>query len=334
MWNMGEKEKAREALDSLIDVSWVDKKNGTASFKWKKKHWWHWYYDRVETVSWTLRALMTIRPGHGYGDYYAKWLLTNRQGNHWYSTKDTAFALYGLTLYMRRHKELSPDSTVRIMVNGKERKKVKFTKHNSLAGQGVVVLRGKDIPDGKLKIAVEMKGKGSVYANAFLTYFTKEAEIKGSGNEIFVERTYWKLEEKKKKVKTWRGEITKLDYERVPLEEGDEVRSGDLIEVKIMVEAKNDYEYLVFEDFKPAGCEPTELKSGGVFQHGTWINRELRDEKVVSFFYHLPQGKQAVTYKLRAEIPGTFRVLPHKGYAMYAPRVRAISDSDGMTISP
>jgi hypothetical protein len=39
------------------------------------------------------------------------------------------------------------------------------------------------------------------------------------------------------------------------------------------MESKNDYEYLVFEDFKPAGGEPTELKSGGVFENGTWINR-------------------------------------------------------------
>jgi len=37
MWNIGEKEKAREAVDSLIDVSWVDEKNRTASFKWFRR---------------------------------------------------------------------------------------------------------------------------------------------------------------------------------------------------------------------------------------------------------------------------------------------------------
>jgi uncharacterized protein YfaS (alpha-2-macroglobulin family) len=114
---------------------------------------------------------------------------------------------------------------------------------------------------------------------------------------------------------------------RRDLRPGDAVRSGDLVEVKIMVEAKNDYEYLVFEDYRPAGFEPTELKSGGVFENGTWLNRELRDEKVVNFLYALDRGKQAITCKLRAEVPGRERVLPHKAYAMYAPRVRAISDS-------
>ncbi len=64
--------------------------------------------------------------------------------------------------------------------------------------------------------------------------------------------------------------------------------TGQLIEVRITIESRNDYEYLVFEDFKPAGCEPVELKSGGIFEHGNWINRELRDEKVVNFLYSLP----------------------------------------------
>jgi uncharacterized protein YfaS (alpha-2-macroglobulin family) len=332
-WNMGEKDKAELGVENLINVSWTDDKNKTASFKWTTKGWWRWYNNRIETVSWVLRAVMTVKPGSKHGDYFAKWLMLNRQGNRWFSTRDTAFALYGLTLYMSHYKELAPNCTVRIMVDGKEKKKVTFTKENMLAGEGAIMLRGKEIGDGKLDVAFDVQGQCSLYGSAFLTYFTKEPKIEGSGNEIFIERSYFKLVEKKKKVKTWRGVVTKLDYERVPLKDGDEVRSGDLIEVKIMVEAKNDYEYLVFEDFKPAGCEPTELKSGGVFENGTWINRELRDEKVVNFLYNLSQGKQAITYKMRAEIPGKFRVLPHKGYAMYAPRVRAISDSDDMTIT-
>jgi uncharacterized protein YfaS (alpha-2-macroglobulin family) len=52
----------------------------------------------------------------------------------------------------------------------------------------------------------------------------------------------------------------------------------------------------------------------------------------VFFVGNLLQGKQVFTYRARAEIPGIFKVIPHRGYAMYAPRVRAISDSDEITI--
>jgi hypothetical protein len=74
------------------------------------------------------------------------------------------------------------------------------------------------------------------------------------------------------------------------------------------------------------------LKSGSEYAHGTWMYRELRDEKVVHFLCSLPQGTQVLTYQLRAEIPGTFRVLPHRAHAMYAPRIKAISDSSTLGI--
>ena len=278
-------------------------------------------------MAWALRAFTEIDPKHRYGAWFARWLVNNREGNRWFSTRDTALSILSLNYYMREQKEFDPDYKVTVEVNGKTVKTYHQTRKNIFAGEGRVILRGDALKGKKVEIEVATEGKGSIYTNAFLSYFTKEKDIEGAGNEIFVERHYYKLTEKKKKVKTWHGEITKLTYTRTELRPGDAVKSGDLVEVKIMVEAKNDYEYLVFEDFKPAGFEPTELKSGGIYQHGTWINRELRDEKVVNFLYALDQGKQAITYKLRAEIPGSFRVLPHKAYAMYAPRVKAISDS-------
>jgi uncharacterized protein YfaS (alpha-2-macroglobulin family) len=40
----------------------------------------------------------------------------------------------------------------------------------------------------------------------------------------------------------------------------------------------------------------------------------------------LPRGKHSVSYRLRAEIPGKFSALPARGYAMYAPELKANSD--------
>jgi uncharacterized protein YfaS (alpha-2-macroglobulin family) len=40
----------------------------------------------------------------------------------------------------------------------------------------------------------------------------------------------------------------------------------------------------------------------------------------------LDQGQHVLRYKLRAETPGQFHALPAKGFAMYAPEVKAISD--------
>ena len=99
---------------------------------------------------------------------------------------------------------------------------------------------------------------------------------------------------------------------------------GDVIEVRLTVTAKNDYRYLVFEDMKGAGFEPLDLTSGHAYS-GVLSYREFRDERVAFFCSRLPQGKHEIAYRLRAEIPGRFHIMPTQGHAMYLPDVRAIS---------
>jgi uncharacterized protein YfaS (alpha-2-macroglobulin family) len=53
---------------------------------------------------------------------------------------------------------------------------------------------------------------------------------------------------------------------------------------------------------------------------------------VAFFLSHMPQGTRLLSYRLRAETPGQFHVLPTNGYAMYAPDIRTLSDERGLTI--
>jgi uncharacterized protein YfaS (alpha-2-macroglobulin family) len=53
---------------------------------------------------------------------------------------------------------------------------------------------------------------------------------------------------------------------------------------------------------------------------------ELRDDRVCFFVRTLARGKHSVSYRMRAEIPGTFSALPTRGSAMYAPELKGNSD--------
>jgi len=53
---------------------------------------------------------------------------------------------------------------------------------------------------------------------------------------------------------------------------------------------------------------------------------EFRDERVCFFVRQLARGKQSVSYRLRAKIPGKFSALPTRGCAMYAPELQGNSD--------
>ena len=95
----------------------------------------------------------------------------------------------------------------------------------------------------------------ALYFSANATFFSTEEPIEPAGNEIFVKREYYKLA----------GHPTLLKgyvYDKEPLRDGETVASGDRVETVLTIEAKNDYEYLLFEDMKPAGFEAVEVRSG------------------------------------------------------------------------
>jgi uncharacterized protein YfaS (alpha-2-macroglobulin family) len=114
-------------------------------------------------------------------------------------------------------------------------------------------------------------------------------------------------------------------YERTELANLAELKSGDLVEVELEIDSKNDYEYILFEDPKAAGFEPVSVRSGYT-RDGMSAYMELRDERVCFFVRQLPRGKNSISYRLRAEIPGQFSALPARASAMYAPELKGNSD--------
>ena len=174
--------------------------------------------------------------------------------------------------------------------------------------------------DSRLAVCFDFNRRGT-------PVYSLEEPLKPAGNEIFVRRQYFKLVNHPTLLK---GFVS----ERVPLNDGETVKSGDRVEVVLTVEAKNNYEYLLFEDLKPAGLEAVqirsgeglhvrELKSGGGFTgRSRWVYQELRDRKVALFIDRLPEGVWQISYEMRAEAPGAFHALPVLGHAMYVPEIR------------
>ena len=112
------------------------------------------------------------------------------------------------------------------------------------------------VRDGDNEILIRRTGgTAPVYFAAQAAFYSLEEPITATGNEIFVRREYYKLVGRPTLLK---GYV----YDRQLLKSGDSVRSGERIEAVVTVEAKNNYEYLIFEDLKPAGIEAVELRSG------------------------------------------------------------------------
>jgi len=328
----GEAAKLAEVMKNLSQYVVEDEENQTAWLKLPNQgYWWYWYGSETETDAFYLKLLSAVDPRGRLASRLSKYILNNRaHGSYWNSTRDTGYNVEALADFLKASGEDKPDMTVTIAVDGEVRKEVTITPANLFGFDASLVLEGDDLSSGEHSITLARKGTGPLYFNTYLTNFTLEDPIARAGLEVKVDRRVYRLIRDDKAVDVAGGRGQSLaqrveKYRREPLADGATLKSGDLVEVELKIDSKNDYEYLVFEDYKAAGFEPVEVRSGyNGNDMGAYV--EYRDERVAFFVPWLARGEHSVAYRLRAEIPGRFHALPARGAAMYAPELKANSD--------
>ncbi len=294
-------------------------------------YWWCWYGSEYEAQAYYLKLLAQVDPKSEVASRMVKYLLNNRKhATYWKSTRDTALCVEAFADYLRATGEMKPDLTLEVLLDGKKQKEITINADNLFTFDNKFVLFGDAVETGKHTVELRKKGTGALYFNAYLTNFTLEDFITKAGLEVKIERKYYKLQEVDKQVNVAgaRGQAVsqKVEkYERLPIENLGTLKSGDLAEIELVIESKNDYEYIVLEDMKAAGFEPVEVRSGyGGNALGAYM--ELRDERVCFFVRQMARGKHSVSYRMRAETPGQFSALPARISAMYAPELKGNSD--------
>ncbi len=280
-----------------------------------------WQDAGVEATSFALQALLAADPKNALVEPAMNWLVKNRRGARWSNTRDTAFALLAIDRYLSSTKELGEATSFEVSVNGKPVGKV--DKATALEGMPTFDVDPELIEDETNEIVIRRTaGDSPLYVAAEAVFFSLEEPIPARGNEIFLKRQYSLYEPK----------LTLLDgyrFDRVPWKNNSSAIPNSRVEVKLTLEAKNDLQYVIVEDLKPAGLEAVQVKSGltltATHSDGSTepIYCELRDRKVALFASRLKQGVWTIHYDLRAETPGDFSALPVTGHAMYAPEVRA-----------
>ncbi len=344
---LGDQEKLAMILKNISQYVVEDKEDQTAYLKLPEdNYWWNWYGSDVEADSYYLKLLCRteVAPkgkgktrGH-VAPELVKYLLNNRKhASYWNSTRDTSLAIEALAEYLKASGEDKPDETVEVWLDGKKQKEVHITAADLFAFDNKFVLRGDGVTTGKHQLELRKKGTGPLYYNAYLTTFSLEDMIPRAGLEVKVNRKVYKLirDDKQIAVAGSRGQAVNQrveHYKREELADLATLKSGDLVEVELEIDSKNDYEYLLFEDHKAAGFEAADLQSG---YNGNDLGAymELRDDRVSFFVRALSRGKHSVAYRLRAEIPGRFSALPATAAAMYAPELRGNSDEIKLQIA-
>ena len=318
---------------------------------------WRWSEGGVEATAFALRALLQIRPDHELVDPVINWLIKNRRGAQWSSTRDTAIVVLALNDYLEVSGELEQEVGYEVRVNGEKIAERHISGAELLSAPSRFVIDPEMIRDQTNQIEIRRTdGEAPLYYTVEARFFSLEEPIQAEGYEIFSQREYYRLVPRPTLLN---GHV----LERVRVKDGDTLKSGERLEVVLRIEAKNNYEYLVFEDLKPAGLEAVALRSGGpvyarqlrssaisgeaspgeqsisgidqsrLTGRTRWVHRELRDRKVAFFIDKLPEGFWELRYELRAETPGDFHALPLLGYAMYVPEIRTNSEEIRVSVA-
>ncbi|MCK4665298.1 hypothetical protein KAU33_01015, partial [Candidatus Dependentiae bacterium] len=282
-----------------------------------------WRRNDLAVSTYAFKAIVMANPDDELVPKIINWLLLKRTGNYWVSTKDTANVVYAFSYYLDKSGELDADYSYKVYVNNRQELNGKITKKNILKPGRNITIKAQKLNVGENKIEIIKSGKGRLYFTLALNYFNYEKVIKAESKNIKVKRTY-------SIVKTQRDKNGNMKETFSPLKEV--VRSGQEIEVTLEVSSNDPLEYIMIEDYIPAGCEIIDRKSGKSW----YSHKEFRDEKAVFFITHFywyrTRQTKIIKYRLRAEIPGDFEVLPTIATSMYFPDVYANTKSDRLTI--
>lgn len=291
----------------------------------------------ARTTALVLRALVAAKPDHRLAAPLARGLLAARQGGRWRSTQETAYALLALDAYRRAQERETPAFSAQAWFSGRQLFSQSFAGRSRLSARATVPLE--NLRGGGGLLAFVKDGTGTLFYSARLRYARRELPRLPLDRGFFIQKT----------LRAVTPDTLSAALES-PLARNDTaIGAGALVLVDLIAVTPSPREYVVIDDPLPAGLEgvdarlattarwldvpesgdvgePEGLEGDDAYAHGlqtidVWNRHEVRDDRVLFFVDHMPQGMYRYRYLARATTPGMFVLPPTRAEAMYSPEI-------------
>jgi hypothetical protein len=304
---------ANQILESLRQTAIRNEELGMY-WKTNQRGWW-WHEAPIERQALLIEAFQEIANDQSTVGDLKTWLLKNKQTNSWESTKATAEACNALLMIGTDWLAASPEATIRLG-------ETEITQNDQKSESGTGYFKktiNTNITPAMAAISVDIKTSTSTpqmpsWGAVYWQYFEDfdkitfaETPLKLS-KQLFIETN------------TDKGPVL------TPVREGDVVKVGNKIKVRIELRVDRDMEYVHMKDMRASGLEPVNVLSGYRWQGGLGYYESTRDASTNFFFNTLQKGTYVFEYPLFVTHEGDFSNGITTIQCMYAPEFTAHSE--------
>jgi hypothetical protein len=281
----------------------------------------YWYRAPIETQALLIETFTEVTNDRKVIEDLKTWLLKQKQTQNWRTTKATADACYALLL--QGSNWLTNTPTVRIVLGDRT---IKDTDQPTEAGTGYFkkTIEGKSVKPamGDVQVFVSngsnntaMPSWGAIYWQYFedLDKITTAATPLKLIKKLFIEKN------------SDRGPVLH------PVNEGEILKVGDKIKVRIELRSDRNMEYVHMKDMRGACMEPVNVISQYKWQGGLGYYESTKDASTNFFFNWLPKGTYVFEYPMFVTHAGTYTNGATTIQCMYAPEFT--SHSEGVKVN-
>ena len=294
---------------------------------WKENNaGWFWHQAPIETQALLIEAFSEITEDAKTVGDLKTWLLKNKQTNNWKTTKATAEACYALLL--QGTDLLINESIVEIKLGNDITLNSIEEKKEAGTGYFKKTITGPSITSnmGNINLTIQQVNNQpntpTSWGGVYWQYFEDLDKIIPPGGTSIPLKLDKKLFVEKN---TDRGPVLRS------INEGDAVKVGDKIKVRVELRVDRDMEYVHMKDMRASCLEPVNVLSGYKWQGGLGYYETTKDASTNFFFDYLRKGTYVFEYALFVTHTGNFSNGITSIQCMYAPEFS--SHSDGIRIN-
>lgn len=267
--------------------------------------------SNARTTAMVLRAILAIDgPSHPLATKTVRGLLSLRHDGRWATTQASAWALTALEDARPLYKPKQERTTAAFLFDGRPIAKTSFAgAANGETTTGSISM-GKLLAAPGAAFGIESDGNRHLYYEGTLRYARKEPPTAPLDRGISIARSIRPL--------------------RAAASSPTDIHVGDYAVVDVVIATTSSRDLVVVDDPIPAGFEAVNQTFANLDRGSPIVvdpssihlsHRELRDDRVLSFYDALPAGAHVARYVLRATSPGRFALPPAKAECMYTPDI-------------